>query len=219
MPARRHSSIDLHVMAVERGERRLQLRAAACADRGRRPWPRPSWAAPWRRGATGRGTSACRAGGQVVGDRHARQLDDAALDRVHQVEVADRPRGTACPRDSPSRAGRTAWRRGRRRARTPTLRFSASMPEIQRRAASLFSLASSRSSARHLLVGVADLLAVAVVGLVVDDDDVLHPQQLAAGLAAASRPRSAGVGRRPVALQERAPDLGDLHRLARRKAW
>ena len=29
--------------------------------------------------------------GDVVGDRHARQLDDAALDRVHQREVAHRP--------------------------------------------------------------------------------------------------------------------------------
>jgi hypothetical protein len=31
------------------------------------------------------------AGRQIVGDRYARQLDDAALDRVHEREVADRP--------------------------------------------------------------------------------------------------------------------------------
>ena len=31
------------------------------------------------------------AAGDVVGDRHARQLDDAALDGVHQREVAHRP--------------------------------------------------------------------------------------------------------------------------------
>jgi hypothetical protein len=31
------------------------------------------------------------AAGDVVGDRHARQLDDAAFDGVHQREVAHRP--------------------------------------------------------------------------------------------------------------------------------
>ena len=32
------------------------------------------------------------AGRQVVVDRHTGQLDDAALDGVHQGEIADRPR-------------------------------------------------------------------------------------------------------------------------------
>ena len=31
------------------------------------------------------------AAGDVVGDRHPRQFDDTAFDRVHQREVADRP--------------------------------------------------------------------------------------------------------------------------------
>ena len=35
------------------------------------------------------------AAGDVVGDRHARQFDDAALDGVHQGEVAERP-GEEC---------------------------------------------------------------------------------------------------------------------------
>ena len=50
---------------------------------------------------------------EIVGDRHARQLDDAALDRVHQAEIGHDP-GEQSPRDNPSRAGRRGWRTGRR---------------------------------------------------------------------------------------------------------
>ena len=31
------------------------------------------------------------AAGDIVGDRHARQFDDAAFDGIHQREIADRP--------------------------------------------------------------------------------------------------------------------------------
>ena len=89
------------------------------------------------------------------------------------------------------------------------------MPEIQSRAASLFFLASSFSSPlRSASSSVVRLLAVAVVRLVVDDDDVLERQQLAAG---ALQHLAFGLDRRDrlaAPLQERASDLGQLHRLA-----
>ena len=50
------------------------------------------------------------AAGYIIGHRHARQLDDAALDRVHQRKVADHP-GEQCPLDI---AG-TAQEKGRGR--------------------------------------------------------------------------------------------------------
>ena len=62
---------------------------------------------------------------------------------------------------------------------SPSLRFTASRPEIQRRAASLFFSASFRSSPLSVLVvRSARLLAVAVVRLVVEHEDVLHAHQL-----------------------------------------
>ena len=62
---------------------------------------------------------------------------------------------------------------------TPSLRLTASRPEIHRRAASLFFSASFLSSPfRSLVVVVVRLLAVAVVGLVVDHQDVLHAHQV-----------------------------------------
>ena len=62
---------------------------------------------------------------------------------------------------------------------TPSLRFTASRPEIQSRAASLFFSASFRSSPfRVLVVGLVRLLAVAVVRLVVEHEDVLHAHQV-----------------------------------------
>ena len=116
----------------------------------------------------------------VVGDRDARQLDDAALDGVHQREVAHRP---GEQRALGVAGAAQEERRGRQvvdDAATPSLRLTASRPEIHSRAASLFSLASSFSSPFRSLRSprVLGLLAVAVVRLVVEDDDVLHAHQL-----------------------------------------
>ena len=62
---------------------------------------------------------------------------------------------------------------------TPSLRLTASRPEIQRRAASLFFSASCCSSPlRSSSSSVVGLLAVAVVGLVVEDQDVLQAHQV-----------------------------------------
>ena len=61
----------------------------------------------------------------------------------------------------------------------PSLRFTASRPEIQRRAASLFFSASFLSSPfRSSSSSVVGLFAVAVVRLVVEDEDVLHTHQV-----------------------------------------
>ena len=78
------------------------------------------------------------AAGDVVGHRHARQLDDAALDGVHQREVADRPGeqrplGIAGAAQEERRRGQVVDAR-----RRPSLRFTVSRPEIHSRAASLF---------------------------------------------------------------------------------
>jgi hypothetical protein len=62
---------------------------------------------------------------------------------------------------------------------TPSLRFTASRPEIHRRAASLFFSASLLLVAfQGFFVGVFRFLAVAVMRFVVDDEDVLHAHQV-----------------------------------------
>ena len=116
--------------------------------------------------------------GDVLRHRDARQLDDAALDGVHQREVAHRPREERAL----GVAGAAEEERRRRQvddALRPSLRFTASRPEIQRRAASLFFSASFLLVALQvLIVRVLRLLAVAVMRLVVDDEDVLHAHQV-----------------------------------------
>ena len=96
------------------------------------------------------------------------------LDGVDQREVATPPRGRACPPGSRSRAGRTAWPTGRRRPGRRSCALTASRPMIQTRASSSRFSASLRSSPVELLAPrPSRLAAVAVVGLVVEDDDVL----------------------------------------------
>ena len=151
--------------------------------------------------------------GHVVRHRHPRQLDDAALDGVHQREVAHRPRKQGAFRvagaaeeeggggqiDHPAHAERAVYR------------FQARDPE-PRRFPVLLRLLPLVALERPL-VGLAPLLAVAVVGLVVQHQDVLHahefghhpPQHPAFGLP--------GVGRGATALEERPAALRDLEAL------
>ena len=98
---------------------------------------------------------------------------------------------------------------------TPSLRLTASRPEIHRRAASLFFSASFLLVALQVFVVlVARLLAVAVVGFVVEDEDVLqahqvghHPlEHLAFGFER--------VQRLAATLEQRAAALGELDPLA-----
>ena len=97
--ARRHADaclfpqlVGLLVVAVESFERRLQLRRQARAGRASFALPRPFFgildADVFPKVAEHRHLVA----GDVVGHGHARQLDDAALDGVHEREVAHRPR-------------------------------------------------------------------------------------------------------------------------------
>ena len=154
---------------------------------------------------------------EIVGHRHARQLDDAALDRVHQAEIGHDPR-----EESSLRIARTAQEEGGRR-------------QVVDRAHALRQLAVQRLDAvdpepRGLLVlggfllvvagqrafGVAaDLVPIAMVRLVVDDVDAVIVEQLAAGPL-----QHLGIGFRRlerlgiVPLQEAARDLGQGQRLA-----
>ena len=99
------------------------------------------------------------------------------------------------------------------------MRLTASSPEIQRRAASLFFSASFRSSPFSSSLVRDRLLAVAVVRLVVEDEDVLHAHQvghdaldhLALGLER--------VQRLAAALQQLAPAAESSIRSRSLKAW
>ena len=91
------------------------------------------------------------------------------------------------------------------------------MPVIQSRAASRFSLASSRSD--DLFVGVADLFAITMVRLVVDDDDVLHPQEIAAASRSISPSVCSVSGAGPSPCNSARPTLEIFKVSVRRKAW
>ena len=99
---------------------------------------------------------------------------------------------------------------------TPSLRLTASRPEIQSRAASLFFSASLlvvalQLVARHRLVR---LLAVAVVRLVVEDEDVLHAHQVGHDALEHLAFGFQRVQLVAAALEQRAAALGELHALA-----
>ena len=153
----------------------------------------------------------------VVRHRHARQLDDAALDRVHQREVAHRPReqrALAVPRSRQEE---------RRRRQVDHLRNTdAALHRLQpgdpqpRRLVVLLGLLLVVALERvGRLLGVIQAGAVAVVRLVVDDHDVVqalqlrhHPvDHLPLGLQRVQR-------RTAAPLQQQAPALGQLQPLA-----
>ena len=136
----------LLVVAVERVERGLQLRRAGLSGSSSPALPRPFFGIVLRDVLPQVAEHRHLVAGDVVGDRHARQLDDAALDGVHQREVAHRPGeqrafGVARAAQEERRGGQVD-RRARRRACACT----ASRPEIHSRAASLFFSASFLSS-------------------------------------------------------------------------
>ena len=116
--------------------------------------------------------------GDVVGDRDARQLHDAALDRVHEREVAHRPREERAL--GVARAAEEE-RRGRevddaREAELAVHRLEAGDPEAGGLVVLLGLLPLVALEVLVVLVG--RLLAVAVVRLVVEDEDVLHAHQV-----------------------------------------
>ena len=116
--------------------------------------------------------------GDVLGDRDARQLDDAALDRVHEREVAHRPREQRAL--GVAGAAQEEWRRGQiddaAEAELAVHGFEAGNPEPRRLVVLLGLLLLI--AFQVLIVRVFRLLAVAVVRLVVEDEDVLHAHQV-----------------------------------------
>ena len=116
--------------------------------------------------------------GDVLGDRDARQLDDAALDGVHQREVAHRPREQRAL--GIAGAAQEEWRRGQvddaAEAELAVHRFEAGNPEARGLVVLLGLL--PLVALQVLVVGLVRLLAVAVVRLVVEDEDVLHAHQV-----------------------------------------
>ena len=154
------------------------------------------------------------AGRQVVGDRHARQLDDAAFDRVHQREVADRPgeqRTFGIARAAQEEGGRGEIVDGAQ-AELPLDDLDAGDPE-PRGLVVLLGLVLVLALQVLLVAGIG-LLAVAVVRLVVEDDDALHAHQLGHDALEHLSLALERVQRLAAALQQRAPNLGDLHPLA-----
>ena len=110
----------------------------------------------------------------VVGDRHSGQLDDAALDGVHQREVAHRPR-----EERPFGVARSAQEEGRRRQvhhahdiQLALNRLQAGYPHACGFLV-LLGLLQVVALETALLAGLRRLLPVAVVPLVVEDHDAL----------------------------------------------
>ena len=116
--------------------------------------------------------------GDVFRHRHARQFDDAALDGVHEREVAHRPR----EQRALGVAGAAQEERRRRqidhaaKAELAVHRFKAGNPEPCGLVIllGLFLLVAFQI----FVVRVVGLFAIAVVRLVVDDEDVFHTHQV-----------------------------------------
>ena len=167
----------------------------------------------------------------VVRHRHPRQLDDAAFDGVHQREVAHRPReqrplGVAGPAQEEGGGGEVDDAPHAQRAGGGV---EAGHPQPGRLAvllrllavvagqgAFLAALPPASRAAAGIGILVRGLLAVAVVRLVVQDQDVLHPHQLRhhppehlpfAFEGPDPGPRTPPFQQRPTALRQR-------HRLA-----
>ena len=118
------------------------------------------------------------AAGDVVRDRDARQFDDAALDGIHQREVAHRPReqrafGVAGAAQEERRRGQIDDAAD---AELAVHGFEAGNPEAGRLVVLLGLLLLV--ALQVLVVRVVRLLAVAVMRLVVEDEDVLHAHQV-----------------------------------------
>ena len=152
----------------------------------------------------------------VLRHGHARQLDDAALDGVHEREVAHRPR-----EECPLGVSRPAQEEGGRgevdHARDPELavhRLQAGDPETRGLVVSLGLLALVAFQVIvNVLVG--RLLAVTVVRLVVQDEDVLQPHQPGHGPLEHLPLGLQRVRTVPDAsLEQRPPALGEVHLLA-----
>ena len=152
--------------------------------------------------------------GDVVGDGHPRQLHDAALDGVHQREVARRPREQRA-----LRVARAPQEERRRRqvdhALHPELPPDDLQPrdpdprllEVPLRLLQVFALEPALDRRVRLL-------AVAVVGLVVQDDEPLQAHQLGHHALQHLAVGLAGRDRRSAPLQERPPPGRQLEGLA-----
>ena len=151
--------------------------------------------------------------GHVVGHRHPRQLDDAALDGIHEREIAHRP-----GKESAFRVAGAAEEEGGggkiehpAHAERAVHRLQTRYPEPRRLPVLLGLL--PLVALERFLVPFAPLFPVAVMGLVVQHQDVLEahelghhpPQHLALGFP--------GVGRGATALEERPASLRDLDAL------
>ena len=115
--------------------------------------------------------------GDVVRHRHPRQLDDSALDRIHEREVAHRPReecslGVARTPEEEGRGGQVHHATHVEPARH---RLQAGDPQ-PRSLRVLFGFLPV-VALQDFLVARSRLLAVAVVGLVVEDQDALHAHE------------------------------------------
>ena len=119
------------------------------------------------------------AAGDVLRYGDARQLHDAALDGIHEREVAHRPReerslGVARPAQEEGRRGEVDHAR---EAELAVDRLQARDPQAGGLVVALGLLAIVTPQV-FVIVVVARLLAIAVMGLVVEHEDVLQPHQL-----------------------------------------
>ncbi len=156
----------------------------------------PEFAIEWHLAARG-----------IVGDRHAGQFDDAALDGVDEREVAHRPRkqGALQVARAAQKERRCRQVVDRSHAHLALQRFDPRDPQPRGFGITLGLLAILGGDG--VLVRTVRLLTVAMVRLVVDHDEILDRQQLPAD---ALEHRALGldrVDRRMAALEKRAPNL------------
>ena len=116
--------------------------------------------------------------GNVLRHRHARQLDDAALDGVHQGEVAHRPGEQRAFRvtGTAQKKGRSGQVDDAQQTELAVHRFQAGNPQPGRFVVLLGFLLFV--AFQVLVVDFFRFLAVAMMRLVIDDEDVLHAHQL-----------------------------------------
>ena len=115
--------------------------------------------------------------GHIVGDRHPRQLDDAALDGVHQREIAHGPgeQGALAIARAAEEEGRGGEIDHPGKFQPPLGRLQAGNPQSGGFLV-VFGFLSGLAGS-FFLFRLAGLFAVAMVGFVVDREDVLHPHE------------------------------------------
>ena len=171
----------LLVVAVESFERGLAARVGSLSGSSSSPVPRPFLGMSLRGCVSHRLRNiGISSPGMFSRHRHAGQLHDAALDGIHEREVAHRPREQRAldVAGAAQEEGRGGEIDDARHAELAVHRFQAGNPETRGFVVLLGLFLLVALEVVLVLCTRSGFLPVAVVGLVIDHEDVLHAHQV-----------------------------------------